>query len=261
MFQIFEKIIQFMANIFNSLHDFIVNFGVSDIGLSYVLAILIFTLVIRLLILPLNIKAAKSTQKMQAVQPQMKKLQEKYKNSPEKLNEEMRKFYKENDVSMTGGCLPSLLPLPILMALYYVFFRIEGINGATFLWIKDLGAKDTSMILPIIAAISTYLPSYLMSKSTPSENSPMNMGTMSIVMALMMGFMSINFKSILVLYWIIGNVIQGIQTYFLNYLPAKKKVALAAAETAVSESSDSNFSMMVGEPTNLASTKKKKKKK
>ncbi|ACD51968.1 membrane protein insertase YidC [Clostridium botulinum] len=257
----FEKIIQFMANIFNYLHDFILNLGVSDVGLSYVLAILIFTLMIRLLILPLNIKAAKSTQKMQAVQPQMKKLQEKYKGNPEKLNEEMRKFYKENDVSLTGGCLPSLLPLPILMALYYVFFRIEGMNGASFLWIKDLGARDTTMILPVLAAISTYLPSYLMTKATPMDDSPMNMGTMSLVMALMMGFMSINFKSILVLYWIIGNVIQTIQTYFLNYLPAKKKVALAAAETAVSESSDSSFSMIVEEPKNLASTKKKNKKK
>ncbi|AOR24881.1 membrane protein insertase YidC [Clostridium taeniosporum] len=257
----FEKIIQFMANIFNYLHDFIVNLGVSDVGLSYVLAILIFTLIIRLLVLPLNIKAAKSTQKMQEVQPQIKKLQEKYKNNPEKLNEEMRKFYKENDVSVAGGCVPSLLPLPILMALYYVFYRVDGMNGASFLWIADLGAKDTKFILPVLAAISTYLPSYLMTKATPMNDSPMNMGSMSLVMALVMGFMSLRFKSILVLYWIIGNVIQTIQTYFLNYLPAKKKSALAATEAAVSKSSDSSFSMIIEEPKNLASTKKKKKKK
>ncbi|MBW6411771.1 membrane protein insertase YidC [Clostridium weizhouense] len=255
----FEKIIQFMANIFNYLHDFIVSIGVKDVGLSYVLAVLVFTLIIRLLILPLNIKAAKSTQKMQEIQPEVKKLQEKYKGNPEKLNAETMKLYKERNVSVTGGCLPSLLPLPILMALYYVFFRIDGLNGASFLWINDLASKDTKFILPILAALSTYLPSYLMAKSTPSDNSPMNMGTMSLVMAFMMGFMSLNFKSILVLYWIIGNIIQTIQTYFLNYRPAKRKLKNAEGNSSV-QFENSNFVMDVEAPSNLASTKKKKKK-
>ncbi|SFD18955.1 membrane protein insertase YidC [Clostridium uliginosum] len=256
----FEKIIGFMADIFNSLHTFIVNIGVQDKGLSYVLAILVFTLIIRVLILPFNIKAAKSTQRMQEVQPEVKKLQEKYKGNSEMLNAEMMKLYKERNVSVTGGCLPSLLPLPILMALYYVFYRIDGMNGVSFLWIKDLGGKDTVYILPILAAVSTYLPSYLMSKSTPADSSPMNMGTMSLVMAGMMGFMSLNFKSILVLYWIIGNVIQTVQTYYLNYRPVKKKLELANSQIVNGEVADNSFVMDVESPKNLASTKKKKKK-
>lgn len=254
----FQKIIDFMANIFNYLHAFIADMGVSDVGLSYVLAIFVFTLIIRLLILPFNIKAAKSTRGMQKIQPELKKIQAKYKDNPEKLNSEMMKLYKDNNVSLTGGCLPTLLPLPILMALYYVFFRIDGINGASFLWIKDLGAPDQYYILPILAALSTYVPSYLMSKATPQPENGMNMSTMNLVMAGMMGFMSLNFKSILVIYWIMGNLIQGIQTYFLNYRPAMNEIKMREEKEA--QIKEDKFVMNVERPKNLASQKKKKKK-
>lgn len=254
----FQSIVDFMRNIFDSLHDFIVSMGVSDVGLSYVLAIFIFTLIIRILILPFNIKAAKSTQGMQKIQPELKKIQEKYKDDKEKLSTETMKLYKEHNVSMTGGCLPTLLPLPILMALYWVFLGIHGIEGASFLWIKDLFSPDNWHILPILAALSTYIPSYLMSKATPSQPGGMNMGTMNITMAGMMGVMSWNFSAILVLYWIIGNIIQTIQTYFLNYRPAIKETDSRKEKEAKIESE--KFVMAVEEPKNLASRKRKKNK-
>ena len=258
----FQAIVDFMRNIFEYFHAVIVNMGVSDVGLSYVLAIFIFTLIIRVLILPFNIKAAKSTRGMQKIQPEIKKIQEKYKNNPEKMNQEVMKLYKENNVSMVGGCLPTLLPLPILMALYWVFMGINLPNGevASFLWIKDLFAPDQYRILPVLAALSTYLPSYLMTKSTPQQENGMNMGTMNIAMAGMMGFMAFNFKSILVLYWIIGNLIQLIQTYFLNYRPAKKEAELLENKKLESEQKKEKFIMDVEEPKNSASKKKKKKK-
>lgn len=253
----FESIIKFMADIFNYFYVFMRDsMGISDVGLGYVLAIFAFTVAIRLLILPLNIKAAKSTRGMQKIQPEVKKLQEKYKDDKEKLSTETMKLYKEKNVSMTGGCLPSLLPLPILMALYYVFMRIEGIEGASFLWIKDLFAPDSYHILPILAALSTYIPSYLMTKATPVQPGGMNMGSMNLMMAGMMGFMSWNFKSILVLYWIIGNLIQTVQTYFLNYKPAIKEIESAKEKEAQVESE--KFVMAVEEPKNLASKKRKK---
>lgn len=254
----FQSIVDFMGSIFEYIHKFILNMGVSDVGLAYVLAIFTFTVIIRVLILPFNIKAAKSTQGMQKIQPEVKKLQEKYKDDKEKLSSETMKLYKEHNVSMTGGCLPSLLPLPILMALYYVFMGIQDINGASFLWIKDLFAPDSMYILPILAALSTYLPSYLMTKATPVQPGGMNMGTMNLTMAGMMGFMSLNFKSILVLYWIIGNLIQTIQTYFLNYRPAMRKIDSEKEKEVQSESG--KFVMAVEEPKNLASKKRKKNK-
>lgn len=228
-----DFIVKPMSAIFQSLHSVIEQMGVTG-GVSYVLAVFIFTLAIRLLILPLTIKGSKANARMQEIQPELKKIQEKYKSNPEKLQVEYSKLMKDNKVSMLGGCLPSLLPLPILFALYYVFREIPNTGNLSFLWINDIFAADPYHILPILAALSTYLPTVLMTKSMPkNDGSPMNMGTMNIMMSGMMGFMAWNFQSILVIYWIIGGAIQLVQTYFVNYLPYKKKQALKAEEEAV----------------------------
>ena len=231
-----SAIVNGMAEIFNWIHSLIITLGVpkDKEGLSYVLAIFLFTLIIRILILPLNIKSTKSNAKMQEIQPEMKKLQAKYANDPQKLQLETSKLMKENNVSMFGGCLPSLLPLPILFALYYVFRTITPTAGAdtSFLGIQNIfiipESRFTiqSIILAIFAAISTYIPSLLLSKSMPTQEGGMNMGSMNLMMAGMMGFMSLQFQPMLVIYWIIGGLIQLAQTYFLNYIPAKKKERL-----------------------------------
>ena len=237
-----NAIVSAMTSMFNALHDLIVSLGVpvEKEGVSYVLAIIVFTAIIRLLILPLNIKATKSNAKMQEIQPEMKKLQTKYANDPQKLQLETSKLMKENNVSMFGGCLPSLLPLPILFALYGVFRNITATPGAdtSFLFIPDIFGIPkigfVSIILAILAALSTYIPSLLLSKSMPQQEGGMNMSTMNIVMSGMMGFMSLQFQPILIIYWITGGIIQLIQTYFLNYLPAmkKKKIEEEKAEKA-----------------------------
>lgn len=256
----FKRIVDCLAYIFNHLYEIVhTQMGITDEGVSYVLAIFIFTLIIRLLILPLNIKAARSTQGMQKIQPELKKIQDKYKNDPQKMNEEVMKLYKDNNVSLAGGCLPTLIPLPILFALYKVFMEIKGLDGVSFLWLESLGGPDQWHILPVVAALSTYLPSYLMTKASPAPaEGGMDMKFMNYVMAGMMGLMSVKFKSILVLYWIMGNVIQTIQTYFLNYRPAMKQ--RMQQEEVKNNKNNKSFSMNVEGPKNLASTKKKKKK-
>ena len=225
-----NAIVDVMTKMFNALHNLIIALGVPEHseGVSYVLAIILFTVIIRLLILPFNIKATRSNAKMQEIQPEMKNLQAKYANDPQKLQLETSKLMKENNVSMFGGCLPTLLPLPILFALYGVFRTITATPGAdtSFLFIPDIFTVQNgiiSIILAILSALSTYIPSLLLSKSMPQQEGGMNMGTMNIVMSGMMGFMSLQFQPILVIYWITGGVIQLIQTYFLNYLPAMKK--------------------------------------
>ena len=227
-----NAIVNVMTKMFDALHNLIIALGVPEHaeGVSYVLAIILFTAIIRLLILPLNIKSTKSNAKMQEIQPEMKKLQAKYANDPQKLQLETSKLMKENNVSMFGGCLPALLPLPILFALYGVFRNITATPGAdtSFLFIPDIfalpsGISFVSIILAILAALSTYIPSLLLSKSMPQQEGGMNMSTMNIVMSGMMGFMALQFQPILVIYWIIGGLIQLVQTYFINYLPAKKK--------------------------------------
>lgn len=257
MMTIFQPITDFLASVFEKLHGLIVSMGVSDVGLSYVLAVVLLTVIIKTLVLPFSIKSVKSTRKMQEFQPQVKKLQEKYKNDPQKANMEMMKLYKENNISMTGGCLPMLIPLPILMALYYVFaYNIQGIEGASFLWLPNLAGKDPFFILPILAAISTFIPSYMMTKANPAtENSGMNMMPMNIGMSVMMGFMAMNFPSILAIYWVTSGMYQLVQTYFLNVRPMKAKKKEQELEEASKIKAQSKFSM----PEEYATKKKKKK--
>lgn len=237
MMKLLAPITNFLTIIFEGMHNVILSlFHLQPSGASYVLTIALFTLIIRLLILPLTIKANKSNARLQEIQPELNAIQKKYANDPQKMQLEYSKCMKENNVSMFGGCLPTLLPLPILFALYYVFMNIDksSVVNPSFLWIPDVFAKDKMHILPILAFLSTYLPSLLLTKSMPkNENSPVNMGSMNIMMAGMMGVMAINFTSILVIYWIIGGVIQLVQTYFLNYLPAMKKKKAKEEEDAL----------------------------
>ncbi|GFZ33330.1 membrane protein insertase YidC [Clostridium zeae] len=224
-----QPIVNFLTNIFTALHSFVLNIGITHVGTSYVLAIFILTVIVRLILLPLNIKQIRSQVKMQEVQPIVQEMQKKYKNDPQKAQMEMMKIYKENNVSPFSGCLPLLIQMPILFALYGVFTSIN-VQGASFLWIPNLYAKDPFYILPILSAATTYLSSYLSTKTTvnTSQQGGMNMGSMNIGMSLMMGFMALNFRSALVLYWIMGNLIQLVQTYFLVIRPANKKKALAS---------------------------------
>lgn len=263
MMTLFAPITNFFKVVFDWLYEFVIGLGVSaDSGLAYVLAITILTVVIRACLLPFNIKSAKSTRAMQEIQPEVKKLQDKYKNDPQKANTELMKLYKERNVSMTGGCLPALLPLPILMALYYTFYDMN-ITGA-FLWIKDLGAPDRTFILPILAGLSTYLPSYLMSKATPKNGEgSMNMAPMNIGMSLMMTVMALNFKSILVIYWVLGGVIQLGTTYFINYRPAmnkKKEVLEMEAEKEAARAPKFVMPDYENDKKNIKKKKNKKKK-
>ncbi len=105
------------------------------------LAIILFTIIIRIVLLPLSIKQTKSTAKMGAIQPEMKKVQEKYKKDPQKSQQEVMKLYKENGVNPMGGCLPMLIQMPILFALFAVFQNLN-LQGAGFLWMTDLTKPD-----------------------------------------------------------------------------------------------------------------------
>lgn len=256
MMTLFQPIIKFFTIIFDKLHQLIINVGITDPGWAYVLAVILLTVIIKTLVLPFSIKSVKSTRKMQEFQPVIKKIQEKYKNDPQKANMEMMKVYKENNISMTGGCLPMLIPLPILMALYYTFmYGVQGINGVSFLWLPDLAGKDPYYILPILAALSTFIPSYLMTKANPAaESSGMNMMPMNIGMALMMGFMSLNFPAILVIYWVIGGIYQLVQTYFLNVKPVMETKKKQEAEEALRVENKTKFAM----PKEYDKKKKKK---
>lgn len=213
----------FLSGIFEqgfvAVHKFVEIFT-SNPNISFGVAIILFTIIARLLLLPLSLKQSKTTAKMNAIQPQMKKIQERYKNDPQRQQNEMMKLYKDNEISPFGGCLPMLIQFPLIIALFYVFQGFDY-QGAGFLWMKDLMAPDKTMIMPILSGLTTYFSSKIMAPSTGEGSNPTSM--MTTVMAIFFGFMSINFPSALVLYWTVSNIIQMIQSYVLNKIYTKPK--------------------------------------
>ena len=190
-------------------------------NISFGLAIILFTIIVRVILLPLSIKQSKSTAKMGAIQPEMKKVQAKYKSDPQKSQQEVMKLYKENGVNPMGGCLPMLVQMPILFALFAVFQKLN-MQGAGFLWIADLTKPDQYYILPILSAVTTYFSSKLMQPAGDGAQSKQS-STMNTGMAVMMGFMGLKMKGALVLYWVINNILQVIQTLVINKMEITKK--------------------------------------
>lgn len=218
-----NALIKFFNVIQNAVHSLIPN-----PNFSYGLSIILVTIIIRLILFPLNYKQIKSTVKMNELQPQLKKIQEKYKNDPQRQQQEVMKAYKENGVNPVGGCLPLLLQWPILIALYWVFMNLPGINGVGFLWIKDLSvsasmADKTSLILPLLSGATTYLSTNLVASKSDDNPQAKQMGTMNIFMSIFMTWMSFRFTAALVLYWVTNNLFQIGQTVVTKNMELKKK--------------------------------------
>lgn len=218
-----------LVDFFNILHG-----GVEVVfknpNISYGLTIILLTVIIRLLLYPLNRKQLKSTSKMNEIQPKIKELQKKYKNNPEKLNQETMKLYKEEGVNPLGGCLPLLLQWPILIAMYSVFMNLATLNPniseVTFLGLRLLDTPAGiqavmgnpiligTWILPLVSGATTYLSTSMLSPKN-SETSKQT-GTMSIGMSLFITYLSFQFTTALVLYWVTNNLFQLAQTLVIK---------------------------------------------
>ena len=123
---------------------------------NYGVAIILITLAIKIVLYPLTVKQIKGMKAMQDLQPKMKELQTKYKDKPEKLQQEMIKLYKETGVNPMAGCLPLVLQMPIFIIIFYGL-RDFTFNGATaFLWLTDLAQPDPLYILPVLSALTTF---------------------------------------------------------------------------------------------------------
>ena len=178
---------------------------------SYGMAIILMTVVIKMILYPLTVKQVKSMKAMQELQPKMKRLQEQYKTNPQLLQQEMQKLYREAGVNPLAGCLPMLVQMPILMAIFYALrdATYEGGNPS-FLWMPSLSEADPYYILPVLSALSTYLTSR---QTTDESNQQMKM--MMYVMPIFIGWMSMNFAAGLVIYWITMNLVQVVQQWFI----------------------------------------------
>ncbi len=206
-------------------------------GGSYGWAIIIFTVIIRVILLPLNAVQINSTRKMQEIQPELKALQEKYSSKDletrNKLNEETQKLYKEAGVNPYAGCLPMVIQLPVMWALYQAIWRTPELQNGKFLWM-DLGKPDPYYILPILAAVFTFLSSYIATLSVPKSSQTTMTKVMSYAMAIMVGIWAIIFQSAISLYWVISNLFQVGQTLVLQN-PFKYRKEQEAKEEAERE--------------------------
>lgn len=213
---------QYLNNAFVQFFEFVhqsVSLLFPSKNVSYGVAIILVTAIIRLILLPLNIKQTKSSIAMNELQPETKKIQEKYKNDPQKSQQEVMKLYKEKGANPLSGCLPMLIQWPIFIALYYVFNNLQGINGVHFLWISDLAKRD--VVLAVLSGLTTYYSGSLMMPSGNSAQAKQS-ATMNISMSIFMIFISWSLKSALVLYWVINNSIQIIQTIVMKKMGIHK---------------------------------------
>lgn len=192
---------------------------------QYGLSILVMTIFVRLLVLPLNLKQYRSSKAMQRIQPELQALQKKYKNDQQKLQEETMKLFQKHNVNPLSGCFPLLVQMPILIALYYAIMYNPDIRTHSFLWM-DLGVKDPYYVLPILAALTTYIQQKIMMMYQP-PNPQMRMITM--IFPVMIFTISMTLPAALPLYWVYGNIFSIVQTYFIYGRGSKEEGGSAKA--------------------------------
>jgi len=205
-----------VLNLFN---DWIPNYGV---------AIILLTILVRLVFWPLTHKSTVGMKKMQELQPKMKEIQTKYKDNPQRMQQETWALYRENKVNPMSSCLPMLIQIPVFIALFNVLRSAVELRYAPFLWIGDLSEPEALFsswfpfgglnILPILMAVSTGLQSAF----TPSTGDKSQQKMMMIFMPAMMLFMFYSFPSALSLYWFLSNLFSIVQMWIIRRQTAAK---------------------------------------
>ncbi|TLU88594.1 MAG: membrane protein insertase YidC [Chlorobium sp.] len=214
--------------VFNWMNTFVGNYG---------LIIIIFAFLIKLVTYPLSMASTKSMKKMAALQPLMKELQEKYKDNPAKMQSELGRIYKEAGVNPLGGCLPVLLQMPLLFAMFYVFRSSIQLRQHSFLWAKDLSVPDSIFnfgfsipmygehiaVFPILMAVTVFVQQ----KITPTAQTNDQMKVMTYMFPAMMLLFFNNMPAGLGLYYLMFNIFSVAQQFYINKTTATTAVVPA----------------------------------
>lgn len=210
-----------------------------DMSGDYALSIVLFTIATKLILLPLTFSQMRSMNAMKKIQPKVQEINKKYKGNPQKQSEMLSKLYKENNANPAAGCLPLLIQLPIIFAMFrvirepvkYVFGTEELYKMADkgFFWVSSLSKPDTIVlfnialpfILPILSALFTYLQMKMSmsgkkSSSSAEDTAERVNNSMMLMMPIMMLFWGVSFPSGLMLYWVTGTVVQIVQQYLIG---------------------------------------------
>jgi len=189
--------------VLNQIHNIIGNWG---------WAIILLTMMIKLLFYPLSAASYKSMAKMKKLQPRLQTLKERHGDDKAKLNQAMMEIYKKEKVNPLGGCLPIVIQIPVFIALYWVLLESVELRQAPFaLWIKDLSIKDPYFILPLLMGASMLGQQLL----NPSPLDPMQQKIM-MAMPVVFTFLFLYFPAGLVLYWLVNNVLSITQQWYIN---------------------------------------------
>ena len=200
MSYLYNLLKQFLALLLTNTDKYVGNFGVS---------IIIVTILIKIALLPLTLKQDKSMKEMKKLQPEIDKIKEKYANDKQMLNIKTMELYKEHKVNPLGGCLPLLLQLPILFALFGVLRNGIIPKDSSFLWLK-LSDKDPFYILPVLNGAVSFLQQKLMGTSDNPQ-----MKNMMFVFPILMIYISYRMPSGLQLYWLTSSILAVVQQYFI----------------------------------------------
>jgi YidC/Oxa1 family membrane protein insertase len=240
-----------VANVLQPLITFcesILTFWHDTVGFSWGLSIIFLTFVIRLLILPLTFKQVRSMQSLQRLQPEIKKIQARFKDDKQRMNQEMMKFYQEHKVNPLSSCLPILLQLPFFLALFYMLRhdlrmdvcgqtakpcgQVPGAHGESFLFIHDITDKATGAALVVLIVL--YVGSQLVSGLITTFTADRSQRIMMLALPFVFVTFVINFPAGLILYWITTNVWTiGQQLAVKKFLPPPEPIAAGAPAGAV----------------------------
>lgn len=194
----------------------VITFFADSFNGSYGLAIVVVTLIVRLFLVPLNVKQVKSSMAMQKIQPEIKALQEKYSSkdqaTQQKLQQETMALFQKHGANPLAGCLPIFIQMPVFIALYHAIMRTEAIKTGSFLWF-ELGSMDP--VLPLIAGAATFLQQKLMMADSPGADNP-QMKMMLYMMPIMITVFAFFFPAALALYWVVGNIFMVAQTLLIR---------------------------------------------
>lgn len=195
-------------------------FGTWLPGQNYGVAIILLTVLVKVVFFPLSLKSMRSMKAMQALQPQLNALRSKYKSDPQRFQREQMEMFRKQGVNPMGGCLPMVVQIPIFYALYLTLQYSVELQGAPFLlWIDDLSKKDPYYVLPILMGISMLVQQ----KMTPTVGDPRQAQIM-LIMPVIFTFMFLEFPTGLVLYWLVNNCLSIGQQYLIDRSAAPRKV-------------------------------------
>ena len=224
---LFDPLVQVFRLVFEGFYNLTAAVGFANYGI----AIILMTILVKALMYPRTAKQVRSMKAMQDLQPALKKLQKDYKNNPQLLQQKMAELYKEAGVNPLAGCLPLLIQMPILMGVYYCLYGYSYSGDPTFLWLTSLSDTDPLYVLPILSALTTYIQQ----KQTMANNGQDNqqMKIMSYMMPLFIGWISLNFPSGLVVYWVTMNLCQIAQQWYM--FRGEKKLAVEVEDASASD--------------------------